>query len=116
MTTTTQTITKLDTLLIAHGQQGGTIHQFNQDYGIDLLSLSNRDFYKFIYAIYLKRCIQTMPNEYAYSIDKLPEVLERMNKALDNGTYNKDSHAFKLTNKALGLKNTYQCINGYLAS
>lgn len=106
--------TKLEALCKAHAQQGGTIHQFNEQYGVNLLDISNSDFFKFIYTIYLKRCIQTMPEAYAWSIENLPVVLERMNAALDNGSYLKDSPAFKLTCKALGIKHTYTAISEYM--
>lgn len=39
---------KLEILCLLHNQQGGTIHQFNEQYGKDLLALSDIDFLKAI--------------------------------------------------------------------
>ena len=37
-------MTRLEILCLIHNQAGGTIHQFNNLYGVDLLSLSDAEF------------------------------------------------------------------------
>ena len=54
------------------------------------------------------------PLDYLWSADFIPTVLERMKEAIINGTFNKDSHAFKLTCKKLNIKCTYKAINAYI--
>lgn len=107
-------ITRLEALIKACGQQGGTIHQFNQDYGVDILTIPNESFFFLLWSIYLKRCVQTNPEKYTYSIDNIEPVLQRMSKAVIARVYNKDGDALQLTRKTLGLKNTYTAINEYL--
>lgn len=67
--------TRLETLCEAHGQQGGTIHEFNR-------------------------------------IHK--KALKLMSLAMDKKTFSKDSSAWKLTCKALGIKHTYKEIFSYI--
>jgi hypothetical protein len=62
------------------------------------------------YAESLRHCRETMPNEYAWPIELLPTVTERMLAAIDKRSFNKDSAAWKLTCKTLGIPHTYKAI------
>lgn len=108
-------VTRLEALIKACGQQGGTIHDFDKDYGVDILTMANESFFFLLWSIYLKRCVQTNPEQYAYSINNIEPILQRMNKAVITRAYNKDGDALRLTCKALGFRNTYTAINEYLA-
>ena len=48
-------MTRLEILLKLHGQQGGTIHEFNRMYKVDFLKMSENDFAQFIGNLILKR-------------------------------------------------------------
>lgn len=54
------------------------------------------------------------PDDYIWPIDQLPQVLERMSKAIERGSFNKDSHAFKATCKELNIKHTYKAIKEFI--
>ena len=108
--------TRLDVLCEVHGQQGGTIHDFNKQYESDLLSISNKEFFKLIYGIQLKRSKQSVPEAYAWDMNQLPVVLERMCQAIDKKSFSKDGAAFKLTCKVIGIPYTYKAIFSYLDS
>lgn len=114
----TRTKTKLEILCELHNQQGGTIHQFNAMYSkghpYDILALNNRSWFKFIYGICLKKTHAQSPNDYAWPAHELLNVYERMCAAIDKGTFNKDSQAFKTTCKALGIKHTYKAIAEFI--
>jgi hypothetical protein len=86
-------MTRLEILCKATGQQGGTIHDFNRRYVCDFLTMSNKDFFKVIYAVYLTRCRQTMPDLYAWPIEETEAVAIRMCNAIDRGSFNKDGAA-----------------------
>ena len=79
------------------------------------LSLEERKIiFKNTYKEKLREARLKYPDLYIWPIEKLDLVFSRMSDALDRGTYNKDSHAFKATCKKLGLKHTYKEINSYL--
>ena len=40
--------TRLELLCKVHNQQGGTIHQFNKQYNINFLFMSDKAFFEFI--------------------------------------------------------------------
>lgn len=116
--------TRLEILCAIHKQQGGTIHEFNKkyfgvynrDYGQneDFLSMSNRQFFKTIYMIELKKSHEQKPGRYAWPEGELMEVFGRMCTAIDKGSFNKDSDAFKRTCKVLGIKHTYRDIESFI--
>lgn len=54
------------------------------------------------------------PEYYVHNVDEVEIVFQRMCHAMDAGTYQKDTHAFKTTCRRLGIKNTYIAINTYL--
>lgn len=62
----------------------------------------------------LKRAVEEYPNDYAFHVSHVPTVLERMTKAIQERSFNKDSHAFRWTCKELGIPHTYKAIYAYL--
>lgn len=54
------------------------------------------------------------PDSYAWPFSELDEVFKRMSAAIERGSFNKDSKAFKSTCKALGIKHTYRDIDAYM--
>jgi hypothetical protein len=68
-----------------------------------------------VYARHLAACVRELPDEYAWPIENLPLVLGRMRPALESGSYCHDSHAFRRTCKALGIKHTRKAISAFLS-
>lgn len=64
-----------------------------------------------VYREELERVVRERPTEYAYGVDNVPVVADRMIAAMQRGSYNKDGLAFKATCKRLGIKHTYTAIN-----
>ena len=69
-----------------------------------------------IYTPALKEAVIKYPEEYYWSVDKVPEVAEKMRAAIMRGSYDKDGRAFPVACKALGIKHTYKAITEYLNS
>ena len=67
-----------------------------------------------VYTEELNKAVVNYPKEYAYSVEKVPEVVEKMAVGFRNGTYNKNSRAIKAACKRLNVKHTYTAINSYL--
>lgn len=109
-------MTRLEILCKLHNKQGGTIHDYNDLYNIDVLSLTNRQWFKMVYSICLKQAHKQYPSQYAWPENELLNVYERMCIAIDKGTYNKDSHAFKQACKMLDIKHTYSGISEYIGT
>lgn len=107
-------MTRLEVLCKLHGKQGGTIHQYNVLYGVDILSLGNKEFFKLLYAANLKRAHNQYPDKYVWPSEELMNVMERMFAAIDRFSFNKDSDAFKLTCKHLKIPHTYKAIKEYI--
>lgn len=63
-----------------------------------------------IYTLELAECVRTMPIEYAYGVEMVPTVAERMRNAIVKRSYNIHSPAFKRTCKAFGIKPTYKAV------
>lgn len=68
-----------------------------------------------IYREELAKAHSAHPNEYVWPISELETVVERMRGAIERGTFNKDSRAFKAVCKQLGIKHTYKAIYEWLA-
>lgn len=68
-----------------------------------------------IYREELANAVRDYPNEYAWPIDQVPVVADRMVDAMKRGSYNKDGRAFKATCRRLGIKHTYTAINAAIA-
>lgn len=107
-------MTKLEILCKLHNCQGGTIHEYNNKYSLDILNLTNKEFFKFIYSICLKIAHKQYPCIYSWPESELLLVYERMCVAIEKGTFNKDGKAFQLACKSLKIKHTYQAINEYM--
>ena len=69
-----------------------------------------------VYEECLREAITSHPEEYRYGLDAIPGVLEKMRPAIYNGSYNKDSRAFRATCKKLGIKHTYSAIAHYITN
>lgn len=67
-----------------------------------------------IYKENLIKEVQNNPNEYAWSLDQLETVFSRMSSAIERGSFNKDSKAFKNTCKELKIKHTYKDIENFI--
>jgi hypothetical protein len=68
-----------------------------------------------VYAEQLKIARTTHPELYAWSLDEMPKVLERMRLAVARGSFNKDSQAIKATCKVLKIKHTYKDIEKFIS-
>jgi len=72
--------------------------------------MSGIDKFMEVYKPHLAHAIVNYPNEYFYTVDKLPGVLTAMRLAIEGKSFNKDSRAIKATCKELGIKHTYTAI------
>jgi hypothetical protein len=61
----------------------------------------------------LRKALKTRPDKYMWPVENVPVVVKKMLDAVDRGSFNKDSLAFKWTCKELGIKHTYQAIREY---
>ncbi len=77
---------------------------------------TNRELFKETYLNQLKESHIKNPEQYAWAFDGLEMVAIRMFAAIDKGSFNKDSIAFKNTCKALKIKHTYRDIETFLGS
>lgn len=68
-----------------------------------------------IYEESLKEARIKYPNEYLWPDSEFEKVMEKMKVAIEKGTFNKDSHAFKITCKKLGIKHTYTSIKEFIS-
>lgn len=76
--------------------------------------MNNRDKFLKLYKENLIKSVIEKPDHYAWPLSELDLVFERMASAIDRGSFNKESPAFKATCKALGLKHTYTEINKFI--
>jgi len=72
-----------------------------------------------VYRKQLARAIKEHPEDYPWAHEDVwpntvDEVADRMLRAVERGSYNKDGYAFKYTCKALGIKYTYTAISSFL--
>ena len=68
-----------------------------------------------VYKEQLHKAVKERPEEYLWSMSEFDAVFERMSKAIERGSFNKDSSAFKLTCKELGIKHTYTAIKEFIS-
>ena len=54
------------------------------------------------------------PQEYPWPIEQLQTVADKMVAAIQRGSFNKESRAFRDTCKELGIKHTYTAINAFI--
>jgi len=57
----------------------------------------------------------TEPQNYAWDISQMNEVVARMRVAIEKGSFNKDSSAFRRTCRKLGIKHTYKAISEFIS-
>lgn len=69
-----------------------------------------------VYSIKLKEAVESNPEEYAYGLEFVPTVLERMKTAIAKGSYNHHGIAFKGTCKELDIDHTRKSIQKYLCA
>lgn len=67
-----------------------------------------------IYKKNLRKSHEENPQDYAWPISELENVFKRMSDAIERGSFNKDSKAFKQTCKELKIKHTYRDIENFL--
>lgn len=108
--------TRLEVLCKLNGQQGGTIHEFTRKYGVNILELSNKSFFKLLFKEVLTDNYQKNPSYYSFTVDELPKVVERMQNSIDDFRFNKDSYSFKKVCSLLGIKHTYKAIEEFFDS
>lgn len=73
--------------------------------------MNKLDQFMMIYREELENAVREYPNEYAYSIDRVPEVFAKMKTAMLRSSFNKDSRAIKATCKRLSVPHTYKALN-----
>lgn len=79
--------------------------------------MKNLEAFMTVYAKHLEatRTKDTAGDYYCWPVSELPLVLGRMRQAIERGSFNKDSLAFKATCKELKIKHTYQAIRAFLS-
>jgi hypothetical protein len=76
--------------------------------------MDNFDYFMSVYSEELRKAIVGHPDEYAYPVEEADIVVARMAAALQRGSANVNSRAFKTTAKRLGIKPTRKDIYAYL--
>ena len=67
-----------------------------------------------VYGPTLTVCVATMPETYSYSEADVPQVVERMHKAMLTGSYHHSGWAFERTCAKLGIKHTRKAIEAFI--
>lgn len=70
----------------------------------------------FIYSSNLKKAVETRPDLYAWPIENLGTVIDKMRGAFERGDYGIEGLAIKWTAKEIGFKPTRTNINNYLTA
>ena len=68
-----------------------------------------------VYEESLKEARLKHPNDYQWPDSEFEKVMDRMRTSIERGTFNKDSHAFKITCKKLNIKHTYTAIREFIS-
>lgn len=76
--------------------------------------MTNKEVFKDEYTVQLTAAVRDYPQEYAYNVNTVPDVVRRMMIAIERGSFNKDSRAIKATCRKLGIKPTYKAIAEYM--
>lgn len=63
----------------------------------------------------LLKALGLYPQEYPWPESQIDQVMQRMTIAIERGSFNKDSHAFKMTCKELKIKHTYKDIKNFIS-
>lgn len=77
---------------------------------------TNLDRFVGIYRERLTANVSATPEEYAFGLEKVPAVVERMSSAIRFGTFNKDSASFRQTCQTLGIPHTYKAIKAFVSA
>jgi hypothetical protein len=75
---------------------------------------TNLDIFLDAYKEQLRLSHQNNPEQYVWPLSELETVFNRMKQAIQKGSYNKDSSAFKATCKELKIKHTYLAIDCFI--
>lgn len=78
--------------------------------------MTNRDRFKLVFFKHLGICRLEKPELYNWPENEIQTIIGRLNKAIDNGSFNKDSESFKRACKELQIKHTYKDIKEFLES
>ena len=74
---------------------------------------SKRERFKAVYTAELRNAVLNHPTEYCWPVANVEVVASRMFEAMDRGTFNHSSYAYRQTAKALGIKPTRTAILAY---
>ncbi len=66
------------------------------------------------YRLDLRDAVEKYPSEYAFNIELVDTIAERMKVAIQKNSFNKDGRAFKATCKSFGIPHTYKAIDAFL--
>ncbi|GMV81451.1 MAG: hypothetical protein AMXMBFR7_26350 [Planctomycetota bacterium] len=77
--------------------------------------MSRLDEWMAAYEKHLTDCVREMPGDYAFGVDRVPVIAERMRAAFRDRSYHHDGPAIKRTCKQFGIKNTYKAIEAFLS-
>lgn len=78
-----------------------------------MASSHHEEFHR-VYVQRLTEAVQNHPDEYAWPVENVPQVAEKMMGAIVRGTFNKDGYAIRNTCKQLDIPYTYAGIRAYL--
>lgn len=68
------------------------------------------------YRASLAKCLELYPGDYSWPKEQLQSVGDKMVKAIERGSFNKDGQAFRMTCKELNIPHTYKAIAAFIAS
>lgn len=70
-----------------------------------------------VYARKLRAAVDADPTRYAYGVEMIPQVVEKVRAALASGSYSKEGSAFRAACKELGIRpHTYKAINRFITN
>jgi hypothetical protein len=78
------------------------------------MKTNNCELFLSTYKEELRKSHNNNPEYYGWPISELEEVFKRMSNAIERGSFNKDSIAFKNTCKKLKIKYTYRDIETFI--
>ena len=76
--------------------------------------MTNRENFLKIYTVCLKNAVEQYPHEYAYGVDRVPEVAEKVVESLSKGHALLNGRAMHDTCRELGIKFTTKAIKHFL--
>lgn len=69
-----------------------------------------------VYRAHLAAAVVSHPEEYAWPIENVPTVADKMIDAVRRDSFSKDGRAMRATFKALGVKHTYTALREWLGA